>query len=70
VRLDLQLVKLRLLNRRHCFLPHGIIFDNLLTRLQDAAPPSGELLKLIEARWKNLDSFKTAFNTAAAGVQV
>lgn len=40
------------------------------TLLQEYQPPSGELLKLIEARWKSLDNFKTAFNAAAAGVQV
>ncbi len=41
-----------------------------LCALQDYEPPSGELLKLIEARYKSLDNFQAAFNAAAAGVQV
>ncbi|KAJ9527830.1 hypothetical protein QJQ45_000383 [Haematococcus lacustris] len=36
---------------------------------EDAAPASGELLQLIEARYKSMDAFKAAFSAAAAGVQ-
>jgi hypothetical protein len=42
----------------------------MLCPLQDCEPPSGELLQLIEARWKSLDSFTSAFNGQAASVQV
>ncbi|KAL6762271.1 mitochondrial Mn superoxide dismutase [Haematococcus lacustris] len=47
---------------------HSIFWTNLLPS-KDAAPASGELLQLIEARYKSMDAFKAAFSAAAAGVQ-
>lgn len=47
---------------------HSIFWTNL-TPPKDYQPPSGELLKLIESRWKSVDAFTAAFNAQAAGVQ-
>jgi len=38
--------------------------------LQDAAPPSGELLAAIEAKWGSLDKFTATFSAKTAAVQV
>lgn len=48
---------------------HAIFWTNLCPP-KDYTPPSGELLKLIEARWKSVDTLQTQFSAAAAGVQV
>ena len=36
---------------------------------QDFRPPSGELLKKIDAQFKSLDNFKTTFSATSAAVQ-
>mmetsp|Transcript_15997 Transcript_15997/g.34568 ORF Transcript_15997/g.34568 Transcript_15997/m.34568 type:complete len:228 (-) Transcript_15997:710-1393(-) len=47
---------------------HDIFWTNLCPP-KDFQPPSGELLKAIEAKWKSLDNFITTFNTQTAAVQ-
>uniref|UniRef100_A0A7R9VNA0 Superoxide dismutase n=1 Tax=Chlamydomonas euryale TaxID=1486919 RepID=A0A7R9VNA0_9CHLO len=47
---------------------HSIFWTNLAPP-KDCAPPSGELLKMIEAQWKSLDNFQAAMSAASAGVQ-
>eukprot|EP00879_Flechtneria_rotunda_P001586 GHRR01001745.1.p1 GENE.GHRR01001745.1~~GHRR01001745.1.p1 ORF type:complete len:264 (+),score=77.91 GHRR01001745.1:89-793(+) len=47
---------------------HDIFWTNLAPE-KDAAPPSGELLDAINAKWGSLDNFRSSFNTTTAAVQ-
>lgn len=47
---------------------HDIFWTNLAPE-KDCRPPSGDLLKGIEARWGSLDKFIATFNTQTAAVQ-
>jgi superoxide dismutase len=48
---------------------HDIFWTNLAPE-KDVRPPTGELLKGIEARWGGLDKFIAEFNAKTAAVQV
>jgi len=47
---------------------HSIFWTNLIAP-KDFRPPSGELLKKIDAQFKSLDNFKTTFSATSAAVQ-
>ncbi|WIA32351.1 hypothetical protein OEZ86_003186 [Tetradesmus obliquus] len=47
---------------------HDIFWTNLCPE-KDAAPPSGELLAAIEAKWGSLDKFTATFSAKTAAVQ-
>jgi len=49
---------------------HSLFWENLAPKSAGGGePPSGQLAKLIDARWGSLDTFKSSFNTALAGIQ-
>lgn len=48
---------------------HDIFWTNLAPE-KDCRPPTGELLRGIEARWGSLDKFVADFNARTAAVQV